>query len=136
LVSSDDEYFNEDETIIQCEVQPNVETHTNRGMSVHYQSMRQLSDEQLQRQLQDKITKFSAENKKSRENLRAEKSFELLKRCRNHHNEQLNFDKTKNAIHGQFDVDMTELNGKLDKEHHICVSEEGIPILYNIREYS
>ncbi|SMN19212.1 similar to Saccharomyces cerevisiae YMR163C INP2 Peroxisome-specific receptor important for peroxisome inheritance [Maudiozyma saulgeensis] len=141
FVSSDENYYNEDETIIQCELQPTMENDTSRGISVHYQSMRQLSDEQLQRQLQDEILKFSAENKKSRENLRTEKSFELLKRCRKHNNEQLSFDDTKTVINTnngnvQSGKNNMKTNSNLDKNHHLCVSEEGIPILYNIREYS
>ena len=113
-ISSNDECDNEDETIIQCKVHHNPPDFKVRQNSVHYQSMKQLSDEQLQKQLQDKIFQFSAENKKSRENLRAEKSFELLKRCQTNQND-------------------LQHKHSIDREH-MCLSEEGIAVLYNISE--
>ena len=119
--SSNDECDNEDETIIQCEVRCKLPDFKIRQKSVHYQSMKQLSDEQLQKQLQDEIFKFSAENKKSRENLRAEKSFELLKRCQTKQNDPKN------------NNNLTAKELTFDREH-ICLSEEGVAALYNISE--
>ncbi|KAG0659889.1 inheritance of peroxisomes protein 2 [Maudiozyma exigua] len=124
-MSSNEDNDNGDETIIQCEVHRTLPDFKIRQKSVHYQSMKQLSDEQLQRQLQDEILKFSAENKKSRENLRAEKSFELLKRCQTTPYDLKN---NNNSIDNLIAKDM-----KFGSER-MCLLEEGIAALYNISE--
>ena len=144
-IDNDDDYSSSDDRSNDYDTTFHLEqfiaaTPNQRTVSVHYQSMKQLSDEQLQTQLTNEIMKFSAENKQSRENLRAEKSFELLKRCKNQ--SRKNYSKiTKDGVLGAIQEDNCETgnvtNNSQQDDGDISKfgTEEGIPVLYNIEQF-
>lgn len=136
--SSDDKSYDND-TTFHLE-QFIAATPNQRTVSVHYQSMKQLSDEQLQSQLTNQIMRFSAENKQSRENLRAEKSFELLKRCRKQKTKlMVNDIVNEGGLNDIAEDDYESANRTNDTQQTGGISnygaEDGIPVLYNIEQF-
>ncbi|CCD26493.1 Inp2p NDAI_0H03200 [Naumovozyma dairenensis CBS 421] len=104
-----------DETELSYGFEDNVdeetheETHEEMGQYTHFKTIKQLTDEELRNQLNAKIHKLSLENKKSRETLRTQKSFELLR----HHD-----DDRKVHTLGRYPF-----------------KEESIPVIYELKRY-
>ncbi|CAL9735511.1 inheritance of peroxisomes protein 2 [Monosporozyma servazzii] len=95
------------------------------GKSQHYETLHKLSDEELSLKLNEKIINFGSKNKMGKNQLRAQKSFELLKRQdkvshphQAYHSSRLH--NTKQHIRN--------ITGPLS-------TEDTIPIIYEMREF-
>lgn len=85
--------------------------------SQHYESLHKLSDDELRYKLNEKIMNFASENKTGKTKLRAQKSFELLKRQQNN-----NLSDPERQIRN-----LRNISDQLS-------TEDTIPIIYEMRE--
>lgn len=92
------------------------------------QQLRGLSDEELRRKLDERISKFAVENRKGRDKLRTQKSFELLKQQKG---------KSTVKLHRQTSImsDGFAPDDKSRSPHQPKLSsEDSIPVLYELEE--
>ena len=102
----------------------------NDRKSYHYESLQKLSDDELRRKLNEKILNFANENKLGKNKLRAQKSFELLKRQQ---------DKVLDISSPTVSPLSSNYYNPYCKQNNRNISnsfstEDTIPIIYEIRE--
>lgn len=98
--------------------------HTHLGKSQHYETLHKLSDEELNLKLNEKIMNFGSKNKMGKNQLRAQKSFELLKKQdkASHHHQ---------AYHSSHPHNSKQTIRNTTRQ---LSAEDTIPIIYEMRE--
>lgn len=127
---SDNEHPKHDVTLGVCyeKVHADSVLTANDNIARKNQELRELSDEELRRKLDEGILKLAVENKQGREKLRTQKSFELLKRLKKNKT-------TKSNRHTSILSVDDSLDGKSRPLYQAKFSsEDSIPVLYELEE--
>lgn len=118
----------------------NDQDHDNDRKSYHYESLQKLSDEELRHKLNEKIINFANENRLGKNKLRAQKSFELLKRQQNKMPNTFSSTKPSFSVHShniyskKDEMDANERTSNSKTISSTFSTEDTIPIIYEIRE--
>ncbi|KAK5781086.1 hypothetical protein RI543_001477 [Arxiozyma heterogenica] len=119
------------------------QNHDNDRKLYHYESLQKLSDEELRHKLNEKIINFANENKLGKNKLRAQKSFELLKKQQNKKTQTfpstiLSFSTYPKNLYSKKNTNVVNQdNTNVNNGRTISNSfstEDTIPIIYEIKE--